>query len=86
MYQIETDHQVVAFGTEVMTLFDNKTGGVIATATRTDGTWTIHTVGIEDTTFTDRPDAITGLLTHALTAGSEVGYSTLVPDGLAELP
>lgn len=86
MYDARTDHQIVPFGDDLMQLFDSNNGTAIVTATRTDGTWTVHAEGIDDVTAPDRPAAITALTEQALAALPGTGYSTTVPHGLAEMP
>lgn len=87
MFHVETDHQIVAFGTDNMGLFNAADGTLIATATRTNGAWTIHSEDIDDATATNRSDAIDALLAHALLLpGAKSGYSTTVPHGLRDQP
>lgn len=87
MFDVQTDHQIVAFGTETMGLFDAANGTLIATATRADGTWTVHTDGIDDATADSRGTAIDALKAHALLLpGAKSGYSTTVPHGLRDQP
>ena len=86
MYEVITDHMIVAFGSDIMQLFNSSDGLVIVTATRTAGTWTMHADGIADITAADRPAAITAMTEHALAALPGTGYSTTVPHGLPELP
>lgn len=83
---VRTDHQIVAFGSEHMKLFDAATGDPIVTATRSAGTWTVSADGVPDVTAADRPGAITAMTEQALAALGGTGYSTLVPYGLPEQP
>ncbi|MGV0805823.1 hypothetical protein [Mycolicibacterium setense] len=88
---VRTDHQIVAFGTEHMKLFDSTTGDSIVTATRSAGTWTITADGVPDVTAPDRPAAIAAMTEQALAALGASGpggrgYSTVVPYGLPEQP
>lgn len=91
MYDVQTDHQVVAFGSELMRLFVSNTGDLIVEASRSDGTWTIHAEGIPDVTASDRAGALEAMPQQAFAAlgpsgpGGK-GYSTLIPHGLAEQP
>lgn len=86
---VQTDHQIVGFGTNMMQLFDSD-GTVIVTAERpnTESNWTIkvNAGGVPDVTAVDRGGAITALVDQALAALPGTGYSTLCPHGLAELP
>lgn len=86
MYDVRTDHQIVAFDTELMQLFNCEDGAVIVTASRADGIWTVHADGIDDVTAADRPAAITAMTEQALAVLPGTGYSTTVPYGLPELP
>ena len=87
MFDIQTDHQIVALGADLMHLLDNANGSTIVTAQRDGGTWVIHADAVEtDATATTRPDAIQGVLDHALAALGGDGYSTMIPHGLTELP
>lgn len=83
---VQTDHQIVAFGDDHMKLFDAATGDPIVTATRSAGTWTITADGVSDVTAPDRPGAITAMTEQALASLPGSGYSTLVPYGLPEQP
>ncbi|MEU9805014.1 hypothetical protein [Mycobacterium sp. NPDC050853] len=85
---VQTDHQIVGFGTNRMQLFNSPDGAVLVTAERPDETspWTVHADGVPDVSATDRPTAITALCDQALAALPGTGYSTLCPHGLAELP
>lgn len=88
MYQVKTDHQIVAFGENLMRLFD-RDGTELVTATRTDDEWTIHAEGLDDTTATSRAEAVTAMTEHALAAHPREGgqgYSTFVPSGLLDMP
>lgn len=86
MYDAQTSHQIIAFGTELMQLFDSTDGTIVVTAERIDGTWTVKATGIDDVTAANRADAITALIDQALASLSGTGYSTLVPHGLPEMP
>ncbi|KIU18330.1 hypothetical protein [Mycolicibacterium llatzerense] len=86
MYDVRTDHKIVAFDSELMRLFNCADGTVIVTATRADGSWTVHADGVDDVTAADRPTAITAMTEQALAALPGAGYSTTVPYGLADLP
>ncbi len=86
MYDVKTDHQIVAFDTELMQLFNCADGTVIVTASRAAGTWTVHADGVDDVTAPDRQAAITAMTEQALAALGGTGYSTTVPYGLPELP
>lgn len=91
MYDVQTDHQIVAFGPDLMRLFASATGDIIVEATRAEGVWTIHAEGIPDTTAPDRAAALGEMPQHAFAAlgpsgpGGK-GYSTLIPHGLADTP
>lgn len=86
MYHVQTDHQIVGFGTEHMKLFDSATGDPIVTATREGGTWTVTAAGVPDVTATDRAAALTAMTEQALAALPGAGYSTLIPRELSDLP
>lgn len=86
MFEVRTDHKIVAFDTELMQLFNCADGVVIVTATRADGVWTVHADGVDDVTAPDRPAAITAMTEQALAALPGTGYSTTVPTDLADLP
>lgn len=93
MWGVQGTHQVVAFGGDLMRLFNSNTGETIVEATRIGGAgpWTVHAEGVEDVTAPDRAAALDVMPQHAFTAlgpsdSSGRGYSTLVPNGLAELP
>lgn len=83
---VRTDHQIVAFGTERMMLFDSEAGTVIVDANRSQGIWTIEAQGIPDVTASNRPDAIQAMVDQALAALPGTGYSCTVPHGLTDLP
>lgn len=88
-FHIQTDHQVIAHGTDVMRLYDAR-GTVIATAERAKKGWHVTTDSTGEVVV-DRPAAITAMTEHALTHlgpsdDNGEGYSTLVPYGLADLP
>lgn len=83
---VRTDHQIVAFGTERMMLFDSEAGTVIVDANRSQGIWTIEAQGIPDVTASNRPDAIQAMVEQALAALPGTGYSCTVPHGLSDLP
>ncbi|QSM88808.1 Uncharacterised protein [Mycobacteroides abscessus subsp. bolletii] len=85
---VQTDHQIVGFGPNIMQLFNSADGKVIVTAERSDpeSAWTIKADGAADTTATDRGAAIGAMVDMALEVGPATGYSTLVPHGLAEQP
>ncbi|MDM2104329.1 hypothetical protein PP405_11640 [Mycobacteroides abscessus] len=85
---VQTDHQIVGFGPNIMQLFNSADGKVIVTAERadTESTWTIRADGTTDTTAVDRSTAIGAMVDMALEVGPATGYSTLVPHGLAEQP
>lgn len=86
MHQVKTDHQIVAFGTAQMALFDNAGGDPIVTATREGAKWAIHAEGAKDVKAASRSDAVTALIEHALKVLPGEGYSTLVPHGLLDMP
>ncbi|MFN6543927.1 hypothetical protein [Mycolicibacterium nivoides] len=92
MWGVQGTHQVVAFGSDLMRLFNSTTGETIVEATRSgDDTWVIHAEGVDDLTATDRAGALNLMPQHAFdalgTSGPNgEGYSTLIPNGLAELP
>lgn len=91
MWGVQGSHQVVAFGSELMRLFNSSSGETIVEATRGGGTWTLHADGIADVTAPDRSTALGMMPQHAFDAlgpsgPNGEGYSTLIPNGIAELP
>lgn len=90
MYEIQTDHQIVAFGPDLMRLFTSATGDIVVEATRSGSVWTIHAEGVSDVTAPDRAAALAEMPQHAFASLGPSGpggrgYSTLIPHGLAEL-
>lgn len=84
---VQTNHQIMAFGADRMMTFDSSAGSIVVDANRnSEGTWTVHAEGVEDVTTGSRADAISAMIAQALAALPEGGYSTLVPHGLAEMP
>lgn len=83
---VRTDHQIVAFGTERMMLFDSQEGTVIVDANRSQGIWTIEAPGVTNVTAGNRPDAIQAMVDQALASLPGTGYSCTVPHGLTDLP
>lgn len=91
MWGVQGTHQVVAFGNDLMRLFNSTTGETIVEATRSGGTWTVHAEGVPDVTAADRVTALNAMPQHAFDAlgpsgPNGEGYSTIIPDGLAALP
>jgi len=92
MFDVQTDHQIIAFGSDSMGLYaTGQLGDPIVTAQRTDGTWTIHADGVDDTTVDNRNAAIDAMKEHALTklgpsGPGGKGYSVTVPHGLRDQP
>lgn len=94
MMDVQTDHQIVAFGADRMMLFD-ATGTAVVDCTRNaDGSWTATATGVPAVTMpadisggrTSRQGAINAMINQALAASPGTGYSTMVPHGLAEMP
>ncbi|AXH46866.1 minor tail protein [Mycobacterium phage Aminay] len=85
---VQTDHQILGFGHNKMLLLDSGTGNVIVEANRTaDGQpWTVHTDGVDDATAASRSEAVTAMTEHALAVLPGTGYSTLLANGLLDLP
>lgn len=83
--RVKTDHQVVAFGANLMGLFDLE-GNLIVQAARTETGWLVTAAGAADTSVADRAAAIDALIETALAVLPGAGYSCLVPRGLADLP
>jgi hypothetical protein len=83
MFTARTDHQLVAFGPNLLKLFDSNTGEQIAQASLDGTTWTIQADGIDDTTATSLKDAITAVTEAAIAKLGGTGYSTLVPKELS---
>lgn len=95
MYDAETDHTVMAFGSDTMRLYDtgrsgdHEAGKVLATAQRDgpDQPWMVTSEGAETTRAATRPEAIDQMIhNHALNTCPGEGYSTTVPHGLRETP
>lgn len=92
--QVQTDHQIVSFGADLMTLFDNVSGNGLVIAQRPDSNspWTIHADGTADVQVSNgdtpqpRNPVLQAMVDHALAVSPGTGYSTLVPLGLAETP
>jgi hypothetical protein len=91
---VQTDHQIVAFGADRMLLFDGAGTVVVDCGRNADGSWTAKAAGVPDVTMpadisggaTCRQGAITAMINQALAASPGDGYSTIVPHGLAEMP
>jgi len=92
IYDVGTDHQIVAFGANRMILFDSDSGDVIASAERptAECEWAVRVEvdgsKVEPVAAADRGQAITALTEQALKALPGTGYSTRVPRGLMEAP
>ncbi|ASZ73798.1 minor tail protein [Mycobacterium phage RitaG] len=83
--RIKTDHQIVAFGSDLMGLFD--TDGVLITqGARTATGWKVTAEGAADVDTETRSDAITAMIEMALEVLPGDGYSCLVPHGLRDQP
>lgn len=85
---VQTDHQIVAFGDDKMVLFNSTDGQVLVTAERpaVGQPWTISATGATDATAADRPAAVTAMCDQALSILPGTGYSTMVPSTLVDLP
>ena len=83
---VQTDHQIVAFGADRMMLFNASEGEVLVDCNRVNGVWTAVAQGVPDVTADNRPDAIMAMVNQALASLPGTGYSCTVPHGLAELP
>lgn len=89
MYEVVTDHQVVAFGADRMDLFECATGTAIASAVRVGDGWRVHVwaeEGIEPVDAESRRDAVTAMTEQVLAVLPGTGYSTTVPHGLMDAP
>lgn len=87
MFDVSTDHQIVAVGTETMQLLDADGALIVAAERTTDNVWIIHADVINDTTADTRSAAIDALKAHALALpDAKPGYSTTVPYGLRAQP
>lgn len=93
--QVQTDHQIVSFGADLMTLFDNAAGTGLVVAQRPDAStpWTVHADGVADVQVSNAADGtpprapvIQAMVNQALAVSKGTGYSTLVPNGIAEMP
>ncbi|AAN12686.1 hypothetical protein SEA_FLATHEAD_23 [Mycobacterium phage Flathead] len=82
---IKTDHQIVAFGNDMMGLFD-RDGTLIVQAARVVGGWEVTAEGRPPATVLDRSSAITEMINTALAVLPGDGYSCLVPRGLRAQP
>lgn len=90
MFQVETDHQIVAHGNDLMHLYGGA-GELIATATRTDEGWDVTTESTDVEGADNRIAAIGLLQDHAFahlgpSNDEGHGYSTLISHGLTDLP
>lgn len=92
-YEVGTNHRIIAFGNDIMVLFDSHDGTTIVSASRRPplAGWTVSVenklTGIEDVVAEDRPAAITTMMELALQAlPQKPGYSTLIPRGLEDMP
>lgn len=83
--RVRTDHQIVAFGNNLMGLFDGD-GTQLVTATRTETGWEITADGADPVTATSRAEAVTAMTDTALAILPGDGYSCLVPHGLTDQP
>lgn len=87
---VETDHQIVPHGTDIMRLYDSD-GTALVEATRVGDGWKVKSDHGEDDAA-DRAAAIELMWkTHAFnvmgpSGDNGEGYSTTIPHGLAEMP
>lgn len=92
MFDVTTDHQIIAFGADAMGLYSTgQLGDPIVTAQRANGTWTVHAAGVDDATTEDRAAAIGIMQEHAFAAlgpsgPNGRGYSVTIPHGLEAQP
>lgn len=90
MFQVKTDHQIVAHGDDLMHLYSSD-GELIATATRADEGWDVTTASTDVESADNRIAAIALLQDHAFahlgpSSDEGHGYSTLISHGLTDLP
>ena len=89
---VETDHQIVAFGADQMHLFDNQSSTVIVVAQRNPDGWVVSADGHDDVRpeppgeLPPRRKVIEAMVAMALEISPQDGYSTLVPHGLEDTP
>lgn len=88
-FHIQSDHGIVAHGTDIMRLYDTE-GVVLVTAARGKNSWNVKSDKTNDTA-PDRASAIQMLTDHALellgpSSDQGHGYSTLIPHGLPDMP
>lgn len=90
MFNVRTNGQIVAFGENKMTLFDNETFSPIIHAERGNSEdaqqWTIIAEGQTAVTTMNRLEAITAMGNMALAFTGNDGYSTFLPSGLDQQP
>ena len=84
--RVRVDLQIVAFGDDLMRMFDDK-GDTLVTAVRGDnGAWTISGGILDDVTAATRDLAITAMNERAVALRPGRGLSVQVPYGLRETP
>lgn len=87
-FSAQTDHQIFAFSSDLMGIFETSSGNLLANARRTGGnTWLIHTdiEGVDDVMALGRDAAVTALRDIVLAfPGAAAGYSCTIPSGLRE--
>ena len=85
---IQTDHQIVALGHNLMQLVDNASGDVHASAQRLGDEWVVSAPGsdkVKDISRATRREAVEQMIEHALEALPGTGYSTSWHPSLATL-
>lgn len=93
MYEVRTDHQIIALGTEEMALLDSA-GETIVRAVWADDQWTVTAAGVEDTLAPTRAAAVNAMTNMAYESlgpnpnrapGAGDGYSTMVPPNVVAM-
>lgn len=81
--QVQTDHGVFCIGDTIMQMMDLSDGTVLATASKSAGTWsvTITRDATLNTTLTNRPDTCAYMAeTGPAPSTTGVGWSTSIPN------
>lgn len=86
-WAVQTNGQIIPFGTDVMKMMDAATGDEIGRATRTgQGHWLVHVDEMDDITADTRSDAIDTLMSQLDIKNGEDAFTATFPRGLREMP
>lgn len=88
-WRARANQQIVAFGDNLMRLYDNDTGDIIVTAAREgpEAPWTISGgEELADTAAASRREAVRAMTDRAYQIHPGTGLSTLIPTGLEDTP